>query len=311
LASKRGPRLGAHMSVAGGLPRAVERAVVHGCDALQIFAKNANQWRGRILPPEEIALFRAMVRRSGIHPVVSHASYLINLASANRGLRTQSMAAMADEIDRAEGLGLLGVVLHPGCYTDGSAPRGLALVAEALDQLLRDRPRGRTLVILEHTAGQGTSLGATFEELASIVGLMKHERRIGVCLDTCHLLASGYDIATPEGYARTFRNFGRIIGFDRLTLFHMNDSKRPLGSRVDRHTHIGEGCIGLDGFARIVNDRRFRGLPMLLETPKSEGRPTGPIAEDPLDAKNLRTLRGLIRTPETRKVEISAPPRRT
>ena len=296
MASKRGPRLGAHMSVAGGLPRAVERAVVHGCDALQIFAKNASQWRGRIIPPEEIAQFRALVRRSGIHPVVSHASYLINLASGNRGLRTQSMAAMADEIDRAEALGLRGVVLHPGCYTDGSAARGLALVAEALDQLLRERPRGRTMVILEHTAGQGTSLGATFEELASIVGLMKQERRIGVCLDTCHLLASGYDIATPEGYAQTFRSFGRIVGFERLTLFHMNDSKRPLGSRVDRHAHIGEGCIGLDGFARIVNDRRFRGMPMLLETPKSEGRPTGPIIADPLDARNLGTLRGLIRT---------------
>ena len=295
MASKRPPRLGAHMSVAGGLPRAVERAVVHGCDALQIFAKNASQWRGRIIPPEEIARFRTLVRRSGIHPVVSHASYLINLASANRGLRAQSIGAMADEIDRAEALGLLGVVLHPGCYTDGSAARGLALVAEALDQLLRDRPRGRAMVILEHTAGQGTSLGATFEELASIIGLMKQERRIGVCLDTCHLLASGYDIVTPEGYASTFRSFGRIVGFDRLTLFHMNDSKRPLGSRVDRHAHIGEGCIGLDGFSRIVNDRRFRGLPMLLETPKSEGKPTGPIVPDPLDAKNLRTLRGLIR----------------
>jgi deoxyribonuclease-4 len=287
------------MSVAGGLPRAVERGVVHGCDAMQIFAKNANQWRGRVVPPEEIAQFRSMVRRAGIRPVVSHASYLINLASAHRGLRTQSMIAMADEIDRAETLGLLGVVLHPGCYTDASAARGLALIAEGLDQLLADRPRGRTLVILEHTAGQGTSLGATFEELASIVGLMKQQRRIGICLDTCHLLASGYDIATPEGYAHTFHSFGRIVGFERLTLFHMNDSKRPLGSRVDRHTHIGEGWVGLDGFARIVNDRRFRGLPMLLETPKAEGRASGLIVADPLDARNLRTLRELIRTDAT------------
>lgn len=282
------------MSVAGGLPRAVERGVVHGCEAMQIFAKNASQWRGRVIPPDEIRAFRTLVKRSGIAPVVSHASYLINLATANRGLRTQSIAAMADELDRAEALGLLGVVLHPGCYTDGSEPHGLALIAEALDQLLRERPRGRALVILEHTAGQGTSLGATFEQLATIIGLMKQPRRVAVCLDTCHLLASGYDIASPEGYARTFRDFGRIVGFERLKVFHLNDSKRPLGSRVDRHAHIGEGFVGLDGFRRIVNDRRFRDLPMLLETPKSEGRATGPIVPDPLDVKNLSLLRTLL-----------------
>jgi deoxyribonuclease-4 len=282
------------MSVAGGLPRAVERGLVHGCDAMQIFAKNANQWRGRLLPPEEIRTFRRMVKASGITPVVSHASYLINLATANRGLRAQSMAAMADELDRAESLGLLGVVLHPGCYTDGSETRGLALIAEALDLLLRDRRRGRTMVILEHTAGQGTSLGATFDQLAAIIGQMRAERRVGVCLDTCHLLASGYDIASAEGYARTFSDFARIVGFDRLKVLHMNDSKRPLGSRVDRHAHIGEGCVGLEAFGRIVNDRRFAGLPMLLETPKSEGRATGPIVADPLDVRNLNTLRGLM-----------------
>jgi deoxyribonuclease-4 len=282
------------MSVAGGLPRAVERGVVHGCEAMQIFAKNASQWRGRPLPPEEIRAFRRLVKRSGIAPVVSHASYLINLASANRGLRAQSLEAMGDELDRAESLGLLGVVLHPGCYTDGSEAHGLALIADALDLLLRDRAHGRTLVILEHTAGQGTSLGFTFEQLATIIGLMKAERRVGVCLDTCHLLASGYDIASPEGYARTFKAFGRSVGFDRLKVFHMNDSKRPLGSRVDRHAHIGEGFVGLAAFGRIVNDRRFRGLPMLLETPKSEGRATGPIVADPLDLKNLTALRGLV-----------------
>ena len=282
------------MSVAGGLPRGVERAVAHGCQAMQVFAKNASQWQGRPLPPDEIRAFRRLVNQSGITPVVSHASYLINLATANRGLRAQSLEAMGDELDRAESLGLLGVVLHPGCYTDGSEAHGLALIADGLDLLFRDRRRCRTLVILEHTAGQGTSLGFTFEQLATIVGLMKAERRVGVCLDTCHLLASGYDIASPEGYARTFKEFGRILGFDRLKVFHMNDSKRPLGSRVDRHTHIGEGFVGLDAFRRIVNDRRFRGLPMLLETPKSEGRATGPIVADPLDIKNLTALRSLI-----------------
>ena len=288
------PLFGAHMSVAGGLPRAVERAVVHRCDALQIFAKNANQWRGRELPREEIREFRAKVRAARIGPVVSHASYLINLASTNPVLRQQSLDAMGDEIDRAEALGLLGVVLHPGAYTIGSEADGLTLIADALLDLLRARRRGKTMVLLENTAGQGTTLGATFEQLASIVARTGDHRRIGVCLDTCHLLAAGYDVSTPEGYASTFKQFGRLIGFERLKVFHMNDSKKPLGSRVDRHEHIGQGHLGLEPFRRIVNDRRFRDLPMLLETAKAEGKPTGPIAIDPLDEQNLSTLRSLI-----------------
>ena len=288
------PLLGAHMSVAGGLPRAVERAVVHRCDALQIFAKNANQWRGRELPREEVREFRTRVEAAGIGPVVSHASYLINLASTNPVLRQQSLGAMGDEIDRAEALGLLGVVLHPGAYTIGSEADGLTLIAEGLLDLLRARRRGKTMILLEHTAGQGTSLGATFEQLASIMAKMNDHRRVGVCLDTCHLIASGYDICAPEGYASTFKQFGRLVGFDRLKAFHLNDSKKPLGSRVDRHEHIGRGYLGLEPFRRIVNDRRFRGLPMLLETPKAEGKPTGPIAIDPLDEQNLNTLRGLM-----------------
>jgi deoxyribonuclease-4 len=282
------------MSVAGGLPRAVERAVVHRCDALQIFAKNANQWRGRVVPPEEVRAFRAGVKASGIFPVVSHASYLINLATTDRALRRQSLDAMGDEIDRAEALGLLGVVLHPGCYTVGNEAEGLQLIADGLFDLLRERRRGKTMVLLEHTAGQGTSLGSTFEQLASMIARTNDHPRIGVCLDTCHLLASGYDIVSPEGYASTFKQFGRLVGFDRLKAFHMNDSKKPLGSRVDRHEHIGRGCLGLEPFRRIVNDRRFRRLPMLLETPKGEGKATGPIAVDPMDERNLDTLRGLI-----------------
>lgn len=282
------------MSVAGGLPRAVERAVVHQCDALQIFTKNASQWRGRPLSTEEIAEFRTRIRASAIGPVVSHASYLINLATTSVALRRQSIDAMADEIDRAETLGLLGVVLHPGAYTAGNEADGLTLIADALLDLLRDRRRGRTLILLEHTAGQGTCLGATFEQLASIVGKMNDHARVGVCLDTCHLLASGYDIVSAEGYANTFKQFGRLVGFERLKMFHLNDSKKPLGSRVDRHEHIGDGCIGLAAFRRLLNDRRFAGMPMLLETPKSEGKPTGAIVPDPLDVRNLSTLRRLI-----------------
>jgi deoxyribonuclease-4 len=288
------PVFGAHMSVAGGLPRAVERAVIHRCDALQIFSKNASQWRGRPLPPEEIADFRRAVKRARLKAVVSHASYLINLATSTDLLRHQSRVAMADEIDRAEALGLLGVVLHPGCYTSGSAAEGIRLIAENLRQLLEQRPEGRTMVLLEHTAGQGSAIGARFEELAEIIELMRGHARVGVCLDTCHLLASGYDITSTEGYDHTFREFGRMVGFDRLKAFHLNDSKKPLGSRVDRHEHIGQGCIGLDGFRRLVNDRRFARIPMLLETPKAEGKAKGPIATDPLDEANLNALRGLV-----------------
>ena len=304
------PRFGAHMSVAGGLPRAVERGVVHGCEAMQIFAKNASQWRGRELPRDEIRQFRSAVAAagidpvvshasylinlaSGIRPVVSHASYLINLATTNRALRRQSIAAMGDELDRAEALGLLGVVLHPGCYTAGNDADGLALIADGLLALLRARRRGRTMVLLEQTAGQGTALGATFEQLASIMAKMNDHRRVGVCLDTCHLLAAGYDLTTDEGYASTFAQFERLIGIERLKAFHLNDSKRPLGSRVDRHEHIGDGFVGLGAFRRIVNDPRFRDLPMMLETPKTEGRSPNVIAVDPLDERNLNTLRRL------------------
>jgi deoxyribonuclease-4 len=282
------------MSVAGGVPRAVERAVLHRCDALQIFTKNANQWRGRPLPAEEVREFRHAVERAQFAAVVSHASYLINLATTDDRLRGQSAEAMADEIDRAESLGLLGVVLHPGCYTSGSAEEGLQLIGTALRTLLDARPSGRTMILLEHTAGQGTALGAAFEELATILDVMERHPRVGICLDTCHLVASGYDLASSDGYARTFAEFERTIGLDRLTVFHLNDSKKPLGSRVDRHEHIGDGFVGLEAFRRLVNDPRFTAIPMLLETPKSSGKAPGPMAIDPFDEKNLSTLRGLV-----------------
>ena len=288
------PRFGAHMSVAGGLGLAVDRAVVHRCEALQIFTKNASQWRGRVLPHEEVATFRGKVSAAGLTPVVSHASYLINLATVNPALRQQSIAAMADEIDRAETLGLLGVVLHPGCYTQGSESTGLSLIASALLELFAAHPDGRTLVILEHTAGQGTALGTTFEQLAAIIEQAGGHPRLGVCLDTCHLLAAGYDIASPEGYADTLDRFARVIGLPRLKVLHLNDSKTPLGSRVDRHQHIGQGHVGLEAFRRIVNDSRLRHLPMLLETPKTTRQASARVQIDEYDARNLDTLRALI-----------------
>lgn len=302
------PFFGAHMSVAGGLPRAVERARVHRCEALQIFAKNANQWRGRPLPADEIRQFRDDVEAAGLAAVVSHTSYLINLATTDATLRERSREAMGDELDRAEALGLLGAVLHPGCYTSGSATEGLALIASNLRDLLEARPRGTTMVLLECTAGQGSSLGSRFEELAEIIHLMEGHPRVGVCLDTCHLLAAGYDLTTESGYASTFRAFGRTVGLERLRAFHVNDSKKPLGSRVDRHEHIGRGHLGLDAFRRLVNDRRFATMPMLLETPKGEGKATGPIAVDPLDEANLNALRGLVQ-PRAGRARLRAAPR--
>jgi deoxyribonuclease IV len=285
------------MSIAGGLPRAVDRARASRCEALQIFTKSAGQWRARPLPAEEVAEFRRRVEASGIHPVVAHNSYLINLAAAAPALRAQSIAALGEELDRAELLGLDGLVMHPGSYTTGTEQQGLRLIAEALAGLLAARPRSRTRVLLEHTAGQGTNLGHRFEHLAAILQDLDGSPRLGVCLDTCHLLTAGYDVCSDEGYADTFREFDRVVGLDRIQVFHLNDSKKPCGSRIDRHEHIGKGCLGLEPFRRLLNDPRFDALPMLLETPKLETPASKRRSDaDPWDARNLRTLRKLIRT---------------
>ncbi len=291
------PRLGAHLSIAGGLPRAVDRAAASRCEALQIFTKSAGQWRARTLPAEEISLFRRRVEEAEIHPVVAHNSYLINLAAASQPLRSQSFAALLEEFDRAESLGLQGLVMHPGSYTSGTEAGGLRLIGDAIASLLAARPTARTMILLEHTAGQGTNLGHRFEHLAAILEHVDGSPRVGVCLDTCHLLTAGYDVCSEEGYEETFRQFTRIVGLDRIRVFHLNDSKKPCGSRVDRHEHIGKGCLGLEPFRRLLNDPRFRGLPMLLETPKLETPESKRRSDvDPWDARNLRTLRRLIRT---------------
>ena len=289
------PRLGAHLSIAGGLPRAVDRAQASRCEALQIFTKSAGQWRARPLPSDEIDLFRRRVVETGVHPVVAHNSYLINVATAQRELRAQSIAALGEELDRASALGLDGLVMHPGSYTSGTESDGLRLIAEALAQLLDERPQMTTRVLLEHTAGQGTNLGHRFEHLAEIIARLGGSDRVGVCIDTCHLLAAGYDICSAEGYRRTFQDFDRIVGIGRIRAFHLNDSKKPCGSRVDRHEHIGKGCLGLEPFRMLLNDPRFAGHAMLLETPKLETPESRRRSDvDPWDARNLRTLRRLL-----------------
>ena len=282
------------MSIAGGVSKAVDRAVAHRCEALQIFTKNASQWRGKPLDAAEIRLFRRRIDETGIAPVVSHASYLINLATTFPVLREQSLAAFVDELDRADALGLLGVVIHPGTCTAGTEADALRLIADGIRHAFRAKPRRKTMVLLEHTAGQGRTLGHRFEHLATIIGHLRGSPRVGVCLDTCHLVAAGYDIVSDEGYRDTFAAFDEIVGLDRLRAFHANDSKKPCGSRVDRHEHIGAGCLGLEPFARILNDRRFAGLPLLIETEKSRGAErAGTVMTDPFDVKNLETLRKL------------------
>ena len=282
------------MSVAGGVSKAVERAVVHGCEALQIFSKNASQWKGRPLDPAEIRAFRTRIDETGITPVVAHASYLINLATTFPLLREQSIAAFVDEIDRAEALGLLGVVIHPGTCTAGTEEDGLRLIAEAIRTAFKARPRAKAMVLLEHTAGQGRTLGHRFEHIASILTHLNGPARVGVCLDTCHLVAAGYDIVSDDGYRETFEVFDRLVGLDRVKAFHGNDSKKPCGSRVDRHEHIGEGCLGIEAFRRLLNDARFADLPILIETKKTSRSETRTaIVADPMDVKNLTTLRRL------------------
>ena len=290
-------RIGAHMSVAGGVSKAVDRALVHGCEALQIFCKNASQWAGKPIAPDEIVRFRQRVDETGLQPVVSHASYLINLATSLPALRQQSITAFIDELDRAESLGLGGVVIHPGTCTAGSEADALRLIADAITQAFRARPRHKVKVLLEHTAGQGRTVGHRFEHLATILTHLDGSPRVGVCLDTCHLLASGYDITDPAGYNDTFEAFNRLVGFDRLAVFHGNDSKKPCGSRVDRHEHIGKGFVGLEPFRRLLTDPRFADRAILIETEKSgNSERAGTLVVDPYDKKNLDTLRRLRRT---------------
>jgi deoxyribonuclease-4 len=288
-------RIGAHMSAAGGVVRAAERAVLHGCEALQLFTKNNARWAGKPIDADEAARFRAIVDAADLRPAVSHASYLINLAAPAGALRDRSIDALVDELERAALLGLSGVVIHPGvAASEMSDEAALALVTQAIRAGFARAPAGPQL-LLEHTAGQGRSIGHTFEHLAMVLEHLDGSDRVGVCLDTCHLLASGYDIASAEGYAATFATFERTIGFNRLHIIHANDSKRAIGSRVDRHEHIGKGHVGLDAFRRVITDGRLVHLAMVIETMKTPGICDNPRAaiRDPLDEMNLGALRGL------------------
>lgn len=277
--------LGAHMSVAGGLHQAFMRAEAAGCTALQIFSKNERQWQAKPLTDEAIEQFKAEQERTGIGPVIVHDSYLINLASPKDDLWEKSITAFAHELERCEQLGIPYLVTHPGAHTGAGLEAGMQRNVEAINHLFAEGVGGSTMVLLEATAGQGTVLGGRFEELAWLLEHITVPERVGVCVDTCHIFAAGYDFRTPEGYAMVFDRLVELIGLDRIKAFHLNDSKGTLGSHLDRHTAIGDGEIGLDGFRLLLNDTRFAGLPMVLETPK------GPNETE--DRRNLATLRSL------------------
>lgn len=279
--------LGAHMSIAGGVFNAPTRGKSVGCDTIQIFVKNANRWVGKIITDEEIEQFRQAKKDTGINPIFSHNSYLINLASPDDALYEKSANAMLDELERSEKLRLPFLVIHPGSHVGSGEEAGLKRIAEALKTLLAETKGYKVKIALETTAGQKSNLGHKFEHLAYLIQVAKDKKRLCVCYDTCHTFAAGYDIRTKKAYEATFKEFDRAVGLNRICAFHLNDSVRELGSNIDRHAHIGQGHIGEEGFRLLVNDERFANIPMVLETPK------GPeMAEDVM---NLRVLRGLIR----------------
>ena len=278
--------VGAHMSIAGGIHKAFERGVQAGCRSLQIFLKNSNQWRGKILTSDDRNSFLDAQKRSGIGPVLAHNSHLIILASPVDALYEKSLEAFVEEMERASFLGVPFVILHPGAHMGGGEAEGIARITRALNRAL-DRVAPPVRILLENTAGQGTCLGHRFEHLAAILDGIRDADRIGVCLDTCHVFAAGYDIRTKQAYRKTLREFNRLIGAERIFAFHVNDCKKDLGCRVDRHTHIGQGFIGLEAFRCLVNDKRFARIPKIIETPKGKD-----LTEDRI---NLATLRGLVR----------------
>jgi deoxyribonuclease-4 len=279
-------KLGAHMSIAGGVENAILSGHQVGCDAIAMFTKNNNQWKAKPLTQDDADRFNAARLETGIRPVVAHASYLINLASPDAALWKKSIVAMEDELKRCELLGIPYLVLHPGSHMGKGVEWGVKRVADAFNRIHKKLPGLRAMTLLEHTAGQGNHLGHLFEELAQMRELIAEKNRIGVCVDSCHLFAAGYDLRKPETYADVFKQFDDTVGIAQIKAWHLNDCKTDFGSRVDRHEHIGKGKLGKAAFRNIVNDPRWRDLPGILETPK------GPEMKE--DVVNLRVLRGLI-----------------
>lgn len=280
---------GSHLSIAGGYYKAALAAAEYGMDTVQIFTKNNNQWKGKLLTDDDVNRFQKAIADSGLRMPCSHDSYLINLASPKQELWEKSLNAYVIELERAEQLGLAGVVMHPGSYVDSSEEEGLARIVEGLNEAHRRTKGFQVQTWIEATAGQGTNLGYRFEHLGHIINNSEDDTRFGVCIDTCHIFAAGYGLQTQAEYDATMQQLDEHVGIERVKAFHLNDSKKEQGSRVDRHEHIGEGCLGLEPFRFVVNDPRFSELPMYLET-KKEKRD----GED-MDAVNLRVLKSLLK----------------
>lgn len=277
---------GAHMSIAGGIPNAVDRGVESGCGVIQVFTQTSNMWRGKTPTDSDCMLFRQKRADAGIRDVISHDIYLINLASPEGDTREKSLRGFREEMERCARLGIDKIVMHPGSHLGEGEEVGIRRIADAFDLLLSQVPEFSGTILLELTAGQGSNIGSSFGSLRGIIDACAYPDRLGVCYDTCHTFAAGYDIRTPEGYAAVFEEFDRVLGLERLLAFHLNDSKKGLDSRIDRHEHIGQGCLGIEAFRHIVNDPRFSHIPKILETPK----------DDDMDRVNLAILRDLVGT---------------
>jgi deoxyribonuclease-4 len=280
------PLLGAHVSIAGGVAEAFVRGKALGCDCIQIFTKSSRQWKARPYTEEEVAAFKRNRQETGIDSVIAHDSYLLNLGAPDDALRKKSVAAFIDELERCEMLGIPYLVAHPGSHVGAGEEAGIKNIAKSIDETHRACKGLTAKVALEITAGQGTNLGWSFPQMARIFDLVKENERLRLCFDTEHAFAAGYDITTEDGYRQTFAELDKHIGLERVVAFHLNDSLKPLGSRVDRHEHIGKGQLGKETFRRLLHDPRFFGLPMCLETDP------GPDNKD--IAADLKTLRSLL-----------------
>lgn len=281
--------LGAHMSIAGGYYKSVVSAKEATCQCVQLFTKNNNQWRAKSITDDDVSRFKTALTEHGIVAPLSHSSYLINLAAPDDELWKKSIDAFVVELQRADMLGIPYVVLHPGAFTTSSEEAGIQRIGQALDEVHGQTPAIESKCLLETTAGQGSTLGHTFEQLAQIIELVNDPDRLGICVDTCHIFAAGYAMETEKDYKSTMRQLNQTVGVKQIKAFHLNDSKKDLGSRVDRHEHIGEGCMGIAPFRHLMNDRRFRKIPMYLETPKGENEQGACW-----DEVNLAKLRDLI-----------------
>ena len=278
-------KLGAHVSAAGGLATAFDRGEEAGCDCIQIFTKNKGAWAARPLGDEEISEFRSRARRSSIGPVVTHASYLLNLASPEKELRDKSVDALRIELERCEALGIPSLVLHPGAHKETGEAAGLKRVVSGLNRAHRQTAGFKVRVLLENSAGQGSSVCSDFASLGRIIDGVKEPERLGVCIDTCHAFAAGYELRTAEGYDETKAALKKAVGLRKVRCLHLNDSKKDLGSRVDRHEHIGDGFLGREAFRHVLTDGSFRNVPMIFELPPDNG----------MLEKNLRILRQLAK----------------